>query len=67
MNDNPDPLTPNVALLVKLGSLIVHFDEGTSNNGHPFDQAAIESLLGDPEVQQWLISMQKMAFLPMKR
>ena len=62
-----DPLKPSVSLLVKLGSLIVHLEESQSANGHTFDKVAAEGLQNDPEVQQWLIAMTKMAMLPVKR
>jgi hypothetical protein len=36
-----DPLNPNAALLVNLGSIAVHAEEITSPNGHDFDKAAL--------------------------
>lgn len=62
-----DPLKPSVALLVKLGSLVVHFEEFHSKSGHDFDLHALETLQADPEVQHWLSAMTKMAMLPVKR
>lgn len=60
-------LKPSVSLLVKLGSLIVHFDETRSSKSHMFDTNAIETLLNDAEVKAWLDSMNKAAYLPVKR
>lgn len=62
-----DPLKPTVTLLVKLGSLLVHVEEGISPQGHPFDACAVNGLLNDPEVVAWKEQMDKMAFLPKKR
>lgn len=60
-------LKPSVALLVKLGSVIVHADELLSPHGHHYDRAAIQTLMDDAEVREWLEGMDKMAFLPKKR
>lgn len=60
-----DPLNPSLALLAKLGSIIVHVEEGLSETGHVFDRIAIQSLLQDPEVAAWLRAMGP--FLPLKR
>ena len=38
-----DPLKPSVRLLVKLGSLIVHYEESFSKDRHEFDIAAIRT------------------------
>ncbi len=62
-----DPLTPSIPLLVKLGSLIVHYDECKSGDGHAFDVAAINSLLSDPEVEEWIRGMDKLSLLPKNR
>ena len=59
-----DVLKPSVALLAKLGSIIVHVDEGASSKGHVFDWTAARILIGDPEVQEWLTGMGRMAFIP---
>lgn len=63
----PDPLHPSGALLAKLGSLIVHFEEGISDKGHAFDAVALRQCLADPEVRGWLDGMGKLAMLPVKR
>lgn len=62
-----DPLKPQVTLLVKLGSLVVHVEEMLSAKGHDIDKTAIEGLLSDSEVKEWLKQMGKGAFLPVKR
>lgn len=64
---DPDCLNPSPALLAKLGSIIVHVEEGVSGKGHHFDFVAIQSLMADTEVKEWLQSMDKMALLPKKR
>ena len=64
---NSDPLNPSVALLIKLGSIIVHQEELLSPGGHTFDQHALDTVRNDPEVVEWLDTMTKMAFLPVKR
>lgn len=60
-----DPLKPSLSLLSKLGSIVVHADEAISQNRHQFDIAAIETLLADSEVQQWIKDMG--VYLPRKR
>jgi hypothetical protein len=60
-----DPLEPSVALLAKLGSIVVHFEELLSSKGHAFDKHALNTLLADPEVKQWLKQMG--GYLPVKR
>lgn len=64
---NNDPLTPPVTLLCKLGSIAVHVEEFLSPQGHPVDKQAIDDLLADKEVQDWLNDMGKQALLPVKR
>lgn len=62
-----DALKPELTTLVKLGSLIVHYQEWTSPYGHPSDESAIRNLENDPQVIAWLEQMQKMTFIPLKR
>ena len=62
-----DPLKPSAGLLVKLGSLAIHAEEGLSASGHELDIAAIKGLLADLEVQAWLTAMDGLALLPVKR
>jgi hypothetical protein len=61
----PNPEKPTLSLLVKLGSIAVHAEELLSPKGHPVDKIALQSLLTDPEVKQWLKDMG--AFMPVKR
>lgn len=67
IQDGIEPLTPGVRLLSKLGSLVVHCEEAASAKGHAFDKMAIDSIVNDREVQDWLDGMRKMALLPVKR
>ena len=60
-------MQPNIGLLCKLGSIAVHADELLSPDGHQFDRAALNTLLTDPEVKEWLAAMDKAAMLPKKR
>lgn len=60
-------LTPSATLLVKLGSLAVHVDELLSPSGHAVDRSAIEGILADAEVRDWLRDMNGLALLPVKR
>lgn len=64
---NDDPLKPSAVLLCKLGSIIVHFDETHSPDGRHVDLKMAQDLLADPEVQEWIKQMNKMAYLPVKR
>lgn len=62
-----DTLNPPPSLLCKVGSLAVHIDEFLSPDGHPCDKMAIEDLLADPEVKEWLEAMRREALVPEKR
>lgn len=66
-DQTPDPLSPPTSLLAKVGSIAAHAEELFSPDGHPADQATIEALLVDPEVQQWLEQMRGLALLPARR
>ncbi len=59
--------TPTTVLLCKLGSIAVHADEMLSADGHEFDRVALQMLLADADVKQWLAEMDKMAMIPKKR
>jgi len=65
--ENDSPLRPSPTLLIKLGSIAVHADEYLSPGGHPIDRTVIEGLIADPEVEEWVAEMDKLAFLPKKR
>lgn len=60
-------LSPTPALLCKLGSIAVHADEMLSKDGHHFDRIALQQLIADPEVVEWVEAMNAMAMLPRKR
>ena len=60
-------LTPSPQLLVKLGSLITHYQELTSIKGNYVDQTAIHSIEADEEVKEWLKEMNAAALLPKKQ
>ena len=62
-----DPLKPPLDLLIKLGSLIVHYQEACSTDRHEFDFVSIEQLQCDPDVREWFERMNKLAMLPVKR
>lgn len=60
-------MQPSAALLCKLGSVAVHSEELLSPSGHDFDRAALNTLLADTEVVEWLALMDAAAMLPVKR
>lgn len=60
-----DPLKPELTLLMKLGSIAVHAEEMISPSGHNFDRIALQQLLADREVRDWIKSMG--VFMPVKR
>lgn len=62
-----DPLKPTPSLLAKLGSIVVHIEEGASRGGHAFDYVAAQQLTVDPEVLDWLAGMRAMSLLPVTR
>lgn len=67
MTKNANPLHPPAAVLCKLGSIAVHVEEMLSTKGHAFDQIALEQLLADPDVRDWLAQMDAMSMVPRKR
>lgn len=60
-------LTPSPTLLVKLGSLIVHYQEWTSSGAHVVDRIAIDTLEAEPDVIEWIDAMNAAGMLPVKR
>lgn len=62
-----DPLKPSANILIKLGSLVVHYEELNSPRGHHFDQGAIDTIMRDEELKEWFRQMNELAFLPVKR
>lgn len=63
----PDALKPGPALVAKVGSILVHMEEARSNEGHHYDWAALDSLMADPEVQEWLTGLRALSMVPRKR
>lgn len=61
------PFVMPPSLAAKVGSILVHVEEGTGGDGHAFDWEAVRSLLGDGEIVEWLRELQKMALVPVKR
>jgi len=62
-----DIFKPSPQLLIKLGSIIVHYEELNSPHGHQLDDAAIKALMLNEDVLEWFEGMKKMALLPVKR
>lgn len=60
-------LRPEMSILIKLGSVFVHVEEAMSNKGHNFDVLALKQLLSDPELNEWIKEMDKLALIPKKR
>ena len=66
MSENPLK-NPPASLLVKLGSIAVHADEFLSPDRHDFDRVALQQLLADKEVREWIAAMDTLALIPRKR
>lgn len=62
-----EPLNPTLSLLSKLGSLAVYAEEMLGHEYHASERAAIQSLLEDEEVQQWLKEMHQLSLIYRKR
>lgn len=60
-------MAPQVSLLCKIGSILVHFDEWCGDDGRNIDLQTARGLMADREVQEWLTGMDKLAMLPVKR
>lgn len=55
-------------LLAKVGSIIGHVQELRSPHGNEiFDGGAIDNLLRDPQVVDWLNDMRALALVPLPR
>ena len=67
MHQMVDCFAPPIRLLAKLGSIVVHVDEGCGEGGHQFDWSAVGSLIADREVQDWLTAMDSKGLLPKRR
>ena len=55
-----------LTLKIKLASMVVHIEEMLSEKGHSFDRAALETLLEDAEVKEFLKTVDPV-YLPVKR
>lgn len=62
-----DPFKLEASLAAKVGSILVHIEEATSDDGHPFDMEAVKALIRQPDVVAWIASLQKIALVPVKR
>lgn len=67
MSDKTFPFAIEPSLAAKVGSILVHTEEGTSSDGHEFDWHAVRALLADAQIVEWLRALQKMALVPVKR
>lgn len=56
-----------VSLAAKLASIVVHADEWSSPDGHPFDAEAMRRLIADREVIDWVNKVSKAGLAPVKR
>jgi hypothetical protein len=61
------PQLSTLSVLVKLASLAVHVEEYFSAGYHQFDKTAIDQLLADPEIGDWIAKMTEKEMLPVKR
>jgi hypothetical protein len=57
----------SITLLMKLGSIAIHAEELISPEGHTVDKAALETVLNDPEVREFLSDPKTKVLLPLKR
>lgn len=55
------------ALIIKLASIIVHYEEAMSDAGSPVDKQTAEDLTQDAEVKECFDVLSKNALLPLKR
>lgn len=62
-----DAMDPDVSVLAKLASLVVHLQEAEGEGGHWFDIAAVKSLINDGGIKEWTEAMQKIGLAPVKR
>jgi len=62
-----NPLKPSLALLVKIGSAVVHADEFMGPTGHPLDKTAFDDLMRNAELQTWLSDLTEKGYLPVRR
>lgn len=60
-------LKPTPQLLIKLGSIITHYKEYLSPDGRALDLDAVNALMDNEDVKEWMVGMDEMAFLPKMR
>lgn len=60
-------VSPPLRLLCKIASIVGHAEEFASDTGHPFDEVALRSLIGDSEVQCWMQQMRSASLAPLPR
>jgi hypothetical protein len=58
---------PSISLLCKLGSITRHVEEIASDTGYPFDIEILKTLVGDPEIIEWISEMDDMALIPARQ
>jgi hypothetical protein len=58
----PPKYLPNLTLLCKLSSIVAHAKEMNSPHGHVYDKIALDQLLKDDEVTEWMGKMLKAGF-----
>lgn len=62
-----NPLAAEASTLIKVGSALVHALEFIGPSPAPEDKAALDRLLEDPEMSDWLVAMSERALLPVPR
>lgn len=60
-------LHPTPSLLSKLGSIARHVEEHASADERDVDLDAARTLVQDPDVQEWMKAMDRLALLPVAR
>jgi hypothetical protein len=60
-------LKPTPAVLRKLGGIILRSAEIASPTGPALDKLALNALIADRDVQDWLTGMSDLALLPARR
>jgi hypothetical protein len=58
---------PSPAVAVALASVAVHAEEALGSGGHKFDVTAIQGLLSQQDVQDYLARLDGLALLPVPR
>lgn len=53
--------------LIQLCSLVVHYEEYLSDDGHPEDLAAARGIRGLPEIKKLFERLEKQSLLPLRR